>query len=72
MSRITINGNCTPRMQVALDYDENEHGYPVLWISILIDSLNEPTNRKLLGVAPLDKEAVNKLIVELQKLVTEM
>lgn len=59
-----IEGTATD-VTVALDYGPNNH-QPILWIGIE----GEKVNSRL--YACLDKAAVNELIVELQKRVSEM
>jgi len=61
-----INGNCTPRMLVVIEIDENPNGLPVLWLSIHSD------NSKRLASMPLDKKAVGQLLVELAERIGEM
>lgn len=60
---VTISGNCTPSVSIDIDFDENPNGLPVVWIK---------TGYKQGVHAPLNKEAVLKLITELQQLLARM
>jgi hypothetical protein len=60
---ITISGNCTPSVSIDIEFDENPNGNPVVWIK---------TGYKQGVHAPLDKKAVEQLIIELQKMLTRM
>lgn len=60
---VTISGNCTPRVSIDLDLDENPPGLPVLWIKTGYAH----------GVScPCDKAAVEQLVRELQKMLAAM
>lgn len=60
---IVINGNCTPSVTVEIDFDENPNGLPVVWLK---------TGYKQGVHAPLNKEAVKQLVIELQKMLKQM
>lgn len=60
---IIINGNCTPRVTIEIEYDENPNGLPLVWLK---------TGYKTGVHAPMNKEAVEQLIVELQKMLIKM
>ncbi len=60
---ITISGNCTPLVSLDIEYDENVNGLPVVWIK---------TGYKQGIHCPLNKEAVEKLVNELQKMLEKM
>lgn len=60
---IVISGNCTPNVSIEIDYDENPHGEPVVWLK---------TGYRQGVSAPLDKKAVEELITELQKMLASM
>lgn len=60
---ISISGNCTPKVSVEIDFDENPNGLPVVWMKTGYTT----------GVsAPLDKKAVEELIKVLQELLVKM
>lgn len=61
-----IKGGCTPSVTILVDFDPNPNGNPVVWLCT-----NDSKGRRIANAA-LDKEAVNELIVELQKRVSEM
>lgn len=60
---IIINGGCTPSVDVELEFDENPYGNPVVWLK---------SGYKQGIHAPLDKEAVEKLISSLQEFLKRM
>lgn len=60
VAKVVIHGNCTPAGIVALDFDENPNGAPVVWLHLLRESL------------PLDQRAVGQLIEGLRKMREEM
>lgn len=62
-----IKGGCTPRITLLVDFDPNPNGEPVVWLCI-----NNTASGKRIGNGALDKNAVNELIIELQKRVSEM
>lgn len=49
---ITISGNCTPKVSIDIDFDENPNGLPVVWLKTGPRGVD----------APLNKEAVSELI----------
>lgn len=60
---IIINGGCTPSVNIEIEFDENINGLPVVWIK---------TGFKQGIHAPLNKEAIEKLIITLQKMLVKM
>jgi hypothetical protein len=58
-----ISGGCTPSVTVEVDFDENPNGLPVVWLK---------TGHKQGVHAPLNKEAVEQLIADLQEKLRRM